>query len=262
MEAYTSFAAVYDTFMDNVPYEEWASYLRELLREYRIEDGLVLDLGCGTGTMTELLAGYGYDMIGVDNSEEMLEAAFEKRMQSGHEILYLMQDMRAFELYGTVRAVVCVCDSMNYITEKEDLEQVFRLVNNYLDPGGIFIFDFNTVYKYREVLGDRTIAETRDECSFIWDNYYYEEERINEYELTLFIRDDELEEACGQEVFQRFRETHFQKAYCLDEIVAALEKAGMEYVASYDALTREKPQENSERIFVIAREQGKVSGGE
>ena len=141
MDAYTSFAAVYDTFMDNIPYEEWKSYLEELLKEYGVQDGLVLDLGCGTGTMTELLAADGYDMIGVDNSEEMLEIAREKQIKSGHEILYLLQDMREFELYGTVGAVFSICDSLNYITEPEELKQVFRWVNNYLDPGGIFNFD-------------------------------------------------------------------------------------------------------------------------
>ena len=146
MEAYTSFAKVYDQFMDNVPYEDWAQYLHGVLEMYGIWDGLVLELGCGTGTMTELLSGYGYDMIGVDCSEEMLDAAMEKREESGHDILYLLQDMREFELYGTVRAVVSVCDSINYILEEKELEQVFRLVNNYLDPGGIFLFDFNTEY--------------------------------------------------------------------------------------------------------------------
>lgn len=144
MEAYTGFAEVYDTFMDNIPYEEWTAYIREILMEYDITDGLVLDLGCGTGTMTELLAGYGYDMIGVDNSEDMLEIAMEKKQQSGHDILYLLQDMREFELYGTVRAIVSACDSLNYITEPEELKEVFRLVNNYLDPKGLFLFDFNT----------------------------------------------------------------------------------------------------------------------
>ena len=134
MDAYTSFASVYDTFMDNIPYGEWADYLISLLKEYGIEDGLVLDLGCGTGNMTELLATHGYDMIGVDNAEEMLEIAMEKRADSGHDILYLLQDMREFELYGTVKAVVSICDSINYITEEEDLQEVFRLVNNYLDP--------------------------------------------------------------------------------------------------------------------------------
>ena len=171
MEAYTSFASVYDTFMDNIPYEEWGEYLKGLLKEYKIEDGLVLDLGCGTGTMTEILASEGYDMIGIDNSEDMLEIAQEKKEKSGYDILYLLQDMREFELYGTVKAVVSICDSLNYVTEEEELLEVFRLVNNYLDPKGIFIFDFNTEYKYREILGDCTIAENREECSFIWDNY-------------------------------------------------------------------------------------------
>ena len=131
MEAYTSFAKVYDMFMDNVPYEEWCSHLCGMLREDGIENGLILDLGCGTGSLTELLAGEGYDCIGVDLSADMLEIAMEKREQSGHDILYLEQDMREFELYGTVRAVICVCDSLNYIMEEEDLLQVFRLVNNY-----------------------------------------------------------------------------------------------------------------------------------
>ena len=192
MEAYTGFAEVYDTFMDNVPYEEWGAYLCGLLEEYGIRDGIVADLGCGTGTMTEYLAEKGYDMIGIDASEEMLEIAQEKKEKSGYEILYLLQDMREFELYGTVRAIISVCDSINYITEPGDLRQVFHWADNYLDPDGVFIFDFNTEYKYREVLGDQTIAENRETCSFIWDNYYYEEERINEYELSLFIRENKV----------------------------------------------------------------------
>ena len=251
MDAYTSFARVYDTFMDNIPYEEWAVYLTGLLNEYGVNDGLILDLGCGTGNMTELLAKEGYDMIGVDNAEEMLEIAMEKREKSGHDILYLLQDMREFELYGTVRAVVSVCDSVNYIDEEEDLTEVFRLVNNYLDPGGVFIFDFNTLYKYREILGDRTIAENREDCSFIWDNYYYEEELINEYELSIFIREKE-------NLFRRYEETHFQRGYTLDEMIRMIKDSGLEFVTAYDAFTREAPKEDSERIYVIAREKGKI----
>ena len=149
-ESYTSFAQVYDMFMDNVDYPAWSKYLIQLLKEYQVEDGLVLDLGCGTGNMTELLAKEGYDMIGVDNSEDMLEIASEKRAESGLNILYLLQDMREFELYGTVKAVVSICDSINYILEEDDLREVFSLVNNYLDPKGMFIFDLNTEYKYRK----------------------------------------------------------------------------------------------------------------
>lgn len=267
MEAYTSFASVYDTFMDNVPYEEWGEYIYSLLCRYGVRDGIVLDLGCGTGAMTEILAGYGYDMIGVDNSEDMLELAMEKRIASGHDILYLLQDMREFELYGTVRAVVSVCDSVNYITEPEELAGVFRLVNNYLDPGGIFLFDFNTEYKYREVMGDCTIAEDRGPCSFIWDNCYYEEERINEYDLTLFIREgtapgqnegaeeDDTEE--NGALYRKYTETHFQRGYTLEEIRELLSSAGLIFQAAYDMDTREAAGETSERICVIARECGK-----
>ena len=193
MEAYTEFAKVYDLFMDNIDYPRWCRYLTELLKKYGVPEGLVLELGCGTGTMTELLASQGYDMIGVDNSEEMLAKAIEKRVESGQNILYLLQDMREFELYGTVRAVVSVCDSMNYILTEEDLLQVFSLVNNYLDPGGIFVFDLNTVYKYKEILGDQVIAEDREEGSFIWENQYDEETRENLYQLVLFLpREDGL----------------------------------------------------------------------
>ena len=251
MEAYTGFAGVYDIFMDNVPYEEWAGYLWEILRKYGIEDGLLLELGCGTGSMTECMAGYGYDMIGVDYSIEMLELAWKKKEKSGHDILYLNQDMREFELYGTVRAVISVCDSVNYILEDGGLTEVFRLVNNYLDPGGIFLFDFNTEYKYQEVLGVQVIAEDREDCSFIWDNYYDDAERINEYELTLFIREEE------SELYRKYQETHFQRAYTLEEMRQYIEESGLLYVTAYDAYTRQSPGERSERICVVAREQGK-----
>ena len=292
MEAYTSFAYVYDTFMDNVPYGEWARHIREKLCEHGVTDGIVLDLGCGTGTMTERLAGYGYDMIGVDNSEEMLELAMEKKTESGYDILYLLQDVRGFELYGTVRAVVSVCDSVNYITEPDELEEVFRLVNNYLDPKGIFLFDFNTVHKYRDVIGDSTIAEDRGVCSFIWDNRYYEKEQINEYDLTLFIAEDfnpmenayvsertadsedallseegagDLEDTMFSEeeggengsLYRRYTETHYQRGYTLAEIQELLERAGLVFIEAYDADTKETPNDTSERICVIARENGK-----
>ncbi|MBQ6833724.1 MAG: class I SAM-dependent methyltransferase [Lachnospiraceae bacterium] len=250
MEAYTGFAAVYDTFMDNIPYEEWCEYLTNLLCDYGVKDGLLLDLGCGTGSLTELLAERGYDMIGIDYSEEMLDLAMEKRMESGKDILYLCQDMREFELYGTVAAVVSICDCMNYITEPEDLVTVFELVNNYLDPEGIFIFDLNTEYKYETVMGDCTIAEDREDSSFIWENQYEKSEKINIYDVSIFIREKE-------DLYRKYHETHYQRAYSLDEVREALEEAGMEFVAAYDAFTKEPPKADSERIYVVARERGK-----
>lgn len=248
--AYTGFAEVYDVFMNDIPYEEWYAYVKNLLQEYQITEGLVLELGCGTGTFTELMADGGYDMIGVDNSSEMLEIAGEKRAESGADILYLQQDMREFELYGTVRAVISICDSMNYIGTEEELRQVFSLVNNYLDPGGIFLFDLKTPYYFREVMGDCTLAENREEGSFIWENYYYEEEQVNEYDLTLFIK-----EPSG--MYRKYEETHYQKAYELETVMRLIKEAGLEFVAAYDAFTREKPKEDSERIYIIARESGK-----
>lgn len=249
MEAYTGFAAVYDLFMDNVPYEEWHSYLNGLLTEYGVRDGIVLELGCGTGRMTRFLAGDGYDMIGIDNSEEMLQIAGEAG--TGKEgILYLLQDMREFELYGTVRAVVSICDSMNYILEEEELLTVFRLVNNYLDPGGVFIFDMNTEYKYKELLGETTICENREEGSFIWENYYEEEEQMNQYDLTLFIKEE-------NGLYRKYEETHFQRAYDISRVQELIEEAGMEFVTAYDAFTHDEVKADSERIYVIAREKGK-----
>ncbi len=250
-EAYQSFAQVYDMFMNDVPYAEWADYVQQLLGEYEIKDGLVLELGCGTGSLTEILSSRGYDMIGVDNSADMLEIAMDKKAESGQDILYLLQDMREFELYGTVRAVISICDSMNYITEEEDLLRVFTLVNNYLDPGGVFIFDLNTLYKYREVMGECTIAENREDGSFIWENYFDEENDINEYDLTLFIAEGE------SGLFRKYEETHYQRGYELETIKALLEKAGLIFVDAYDAFTKEPPKEDSERIYVIARENGK-----
>ena len=249
MDAYTSFAQVYDLFMDNVPYDQWCRYITELLREYGIQDGLVLELGCGTGVLTRKLAAKGYDMIGVDYSEDMLEIAMDHR-QEGEDILYLLQDMREFELYGTVRAAVSICDSMNYIVEYQDLVQVMKLVNNYLDPGGIFIFDLNTPYKYEEILGENTFAENRPEGSFIWENYYDGETGINEYDLTLFVREKEG-------IYRKFEETHYQRAYELEQVRRAIKEAGLEFVAAYDAGTHKPVQPDSQRIYAIAREKGK-----
>ena len=157
--------------------------------------------------------------------------------------------MREFELYGTVKAIISICDSMNYMTTKEDLLTVFKLANNYLDPKGIFIFDMNTEYKYKNI-GDETIAENRDEGSFIWENYYYPEEMINEYDLTLFIKNP-------SDSYDKFVENHIQRAYSLETIKELINEAGMDFVASYDAFTKNPVRSDSERIYIIAREKGK-----
>jgi ubiquinone/menaquinone biosynthesis C-methylase UbiE len=250
MDAYTSFAQVYDEFMDNIPYDEWTKYLVSLLKDNNISDGIIVDMGCGTGSVTRRLSDAGYDMIGIDNSMEMISIAMEKDSEKcmDGQILYLLQDMREMELYGTVKAAVSICDSMNYITDEEDMLEVFKLVNNYLDKDGVFIFDLNTVYKYKNILADNTIAENRDNESFIWENFFYDDEMINEYDLSIFIRMDE------EDVYRKYQETHYQRAYYLDEIKELIKEAGMEFVAAYDAFTKEPVKEDSERIYIIAKE--------
>lgn len=266
-ESYESFAQVYDELMDNVPYDEWAEQIIAVLKKYHIEDGILCDLGCGTGNMTTRLSDAGYDMIGIDCSEEMLQIAREKqylhleeREEESQElddglsqmksIMYLLQDMREFELFGTVRACISVCDSVNYILEEKELLETFRLVNNYLDPKGLFLFDFNTVHKYRDVIGDSVIAENRDNCSFIWENFYNDEDEINEYDLTIFVQQE-------GDTFERFKEEHYQKGYTLETMKRLIEESGMVFVKAIDSDTKGEVTGESQRIFVIAMEQGK-----
>lgn len=274
MESYRDFAGVYDEFMDATPYGAWCERLQSLIRQYGIsktvpeeetaglseeelalasERNLVLDLGCGTGTLTELMAEAGFDMMGIDMSYDMLQVAMDKRMESGHDILYLCQDMRELELYCTVGTVISVCDSINYVLEEEEVIETFSRINNYLYPKGIFIFDFNTTYKYGEVIGDTTIAENREDCSFIWDNFYDEDTHINEYDLTIFVREGEPQE----ELFRRFQETHLQRGYDLQEMLHFVKKAGLEFVTALDADTNGEVTETTERVLMVCREKGK-----
>lgn len=269
-ESYTDFAQVYDELMDETPYELWKERIVGAIEEFGIskpiknvedmperaevseeellesERNLVVDLGCGTGTLTEMLYAEGYDMIGIDMSDAMLEKAMDKKAESGSEILYLCQDMRELELYSTVGTVISVCDSINYLTEEDDVSLTLGLIHNYLYPGGLFIFDFNTDYKYREVIGDTTIAENREDCSFIWENFYDPDEKINEYDLTIFV-----EEKGG--LFRKFSETHFQKGYDKQQMEEMLIAAGFEIVKMIDSDTENEADDESERIFVIAR---------
>ena len=265
MESYTDFALVYDTFMDETPYGEWAAFIHELIDEYGIskpclkalsnenlednllqEKNLVVELGCGTGNFTAEMSKLGYDMIGIDNSSSMLNIAMQKKEKDSIPAFYLEQDMRDFELFGTAGTFVSVCDSVNYLTDREDIVKMMKLVNNYLFPDGIFIFDFNTVHKYRDVIGDTTIAEDREDCAFIWDNFFDEETNINEYDLTIFVQEE-------GDSYRRFFETHYQRGYTLEEMLSILEESGLAFLKAIDADTHNDADESSERIYIIAR---------
>ena len=269
--AYDALAYVYDELMDNIPYTEWCEVLDKMIREYGVskpvikendpdeesevsqqsllesEKNLVVDLGCGTGTLTNLMYKKGYDMIGIDSSPAMLEVAQSKRDDKGYEILYINQDMRDLDLYSTVGTVYSVCDSVNYLLEDEEVVRTFKLVRKFLYPGGLFMFDFNTVYKYEKVLGDTTIAENREDCAFIWENFYDDDTHINEYDLSIFIEQDE------PGLFKRFTENHFQRGYTLGQMLVFLQKAGFKAILVRDSDTKEEPEYDSQRIFVVAR---------
>ena len=250
MGAYEGFAEVYDWFMDDIDYDSWVDYIERIWSSYNKTPKLIADLGCGTGNVTERLANKGYDMIGIDISEDMLAEAREKSYENENQIIYLLQDMREFELYGTVDIIISLFDSLNYITEEEDLLKVFKLVNNYLEPKGLFIFDLNTKYKFKNILGQNTFTQTDDDAAYIWENYYDDDSEINEYYLNIFVKDND-----GR--YERYEEVHHEKAYEIDVIKDLINKSGLKLLNIYDAYTFDEPKETSERIFFIAMENGK-----
>lgn len=245
---YEGFAGVYDYMMSSIPYDAWRDLLCTYLAGRGITKGTVCELGCGTGSMTERLAAAGFDMIGVDLSADMLAVAQGRKEESGQDILYLQQDMEQLELAAPVDVILSVCDSMNYILEEEGMRNVFARVHKYLKPDGYFIFDLKTIYCYRNIIGSRTWAEHDEEVSYIWDNYFYEDEGINEYLLTIFYRQKD------SGLYERIDEVHYQRAYSVLQLKGLLEDRGLCIMDCFDA-SGKKPVEDSERIYIAARRQ-------
>ncbi len=244
---YNDFAYIYDKLINDVDYKEWADYYFKIFQRYGLNPKLGLDLGCGTGNLTVELANRGIEMTGVDLSEDMLMVAREK--SEGMDILYLNQDMTEFELYGTVDFIVSSLDCINYITDKRDLLKVMKLANNYLEPGGLFIFDINTCHKLENVIGDNTFILEDDDCFCSWQNEYDKKRRLSDFYLTFFAKDGES--------YVRFDEHHTERAYDIDEIKALIESSGMRLLKVYHDRSFENPKKNSERVFFVAQEQGK-----
>ena len=244
---YNEFAYLYDKLINDVDYKSWADYYFKIFQRYGLKPKLGLDLGCGTGNMTVELAKRGIEMTGVDLSEDMLMVAREK--SEGLDILYLNQDMAEFELYGTVDFVISSLDCINYVTDKRELLRVFKLVNNYLDPGGLFIFDINTAYKLENVIGNNTFVLEDDNVFCTWQNEYDKKRKICDFYLTFFYKE-------GSE-YTRFDEQHSERAYEIDEIKTLIENSGMKLLRVYNSLSFDNPKKNSERVFFVAQEQGK-----
>ena len=249
MSAYETFASVYDLFMEQVEYDEWLDHIHAVWKKYGITPKTILDLGCGTGSILLPLAQEGFDVIGVDLSPEMLTEADHKAMEAGVSVRLACQDMTELDLGEQADCILSLCDCMNYLIEDGQLESAFQSIAAHMKKESLFLFDMNTEYKYTHLLADGTFAENREESSFIWENFYDEDERINEYDLTLFIKEGEL--------FRKFEETHYQRCYSLDEVKEAAKEAGMEFVAAYDAFTRKQVKDDSERVYLVFRERGK-----
>lgn len=249
MKSYEALARVYDRLNGEVDYAAIAAFYEAAFARYGIRPELVLDLGCGTGSMTLELAKRGYDMIGVDGSEEMLSKAYERMWREERTgILFLKQDMREFELYGTVGAVVSTLDCINYLTEDGDLDKCFALVHNYLDPDGVFVFDVNTPYKFRHVYGDNAyILEEEDGSAFCgWQNDFDAESGLCRFLLSVFT-----EEKDGR--YERTDEEQTERCYSREELTDALERAGFEEIAFFGDLDFGEPNEKTERWYITAR---------
>ncbi len=242
---YHILSKVYDQ-MQEIDYQEFADYYQAVFKRFGIEPELVLDMGCGTGNITLELAERGYDMIGLDASPEMLEIAMEKAREQEKEILFLHQDMTEFELYGTVGAIVCALDGVNYLTEDGQLEQMLRLLHYYLDPGGIFIFDLNTEYKYKNILDGRTFVYDTEDGYCAWSNEYDEEEKICYFDLNFFLKNEDS-------TYTRQDEYQEERAYSIEEVKKAIADSKLTCLGIFDNLSFEPAREDSERIFVVVR---------
>ena len=235
--------------MNDVPYGDWAECIEKIFKKNNLNAKTILELGCGTGNISTIFARKNYEVIGIDLSQDMLCVAQEKANKEDLEILYLNQDMTQFELYGTVDAIISVCDSLNYILEEDELLATFKLVKNYLNTGGLFIFDMNTEHKFENILSDNIFAEISENVAYIWDNYYDEEEKLNIYNTNFFVKQE------TGELYERFEETHYQRAYSANLIKDLLKNAGLEVLQVFEAFTENELKESSERIQFVARKE-------
>ena len=244
---YDLLAPFYDAINAEIDYKKWADFIEKILdKECKSRPELVLDLGCGTGRMTLELARRGYDMTGIDYSPEMLEIARDAAEKESHDILWLCQDMREFELYGTVDAAVCCLDCINHLESIEELEACLKLVHNYLIPDGIFIFDVNGRYKFENVYADNTFTMEEDGGVCIWENFYDSNSKICDFYITLF-------KECNDGRYKRYDETQSERMYTLAELRSSLEKCNMEFLYALGDLDFSPGSDECERIYIVAK---------
>lgn len=243
--SYSSFASVYDELTVNVDYKRRAEYIAQILREQGIEDGLLLDLACGTGSLSVEFSKMGYEVIATDASPDMLMEARDKAFDEELNIMFLCQRMEETDLYGTVRAIVCALDSINHLPDTETLNKTFSVLKNFIDDGGIMVFDVNTLYKHREVLGNNTFIYDEDSVFCAWQNRLLKDNKTVNINLDFFRKNGET--------YERYNENFNEIAFTDEEIVNAVGNGGFSVVARYDDLTRNEPDDKTERIYYVVR---------
>ena len=245
MEMYREFASVYDPLMSEVDYDAWAEYLIGFLKERLGQPPkAVAECACGTGEITLRLAKAGYAVTGLDLSPEMLSVAAEKARRAGRQIPFVRQDMRFLSLHKPVDAVIAACDGVNYLTSREQVQNFLNAAFRALKSGGILLFDVSSRYKLSTVLGDNTFGEDNGEQAYLWRNHYDNETKLIEMQLTFFRKKGTL--------YERFPETHIQRAHSEKELLNALTRAGFQDCVCFDAFTRSEPKADSERLQFAA----------
>jgi ubiquinone/menaquinone biosynthesis C-methylase UbiE len=243
MSSYSNFAKYYDVLTNDVNYQARAEYLVRIFELHQLKPEIVLDLACGTGSMSIELGKLGYDVIGVDSSIDMLSVANEKAVD--FDILLLCQKMENLDLYGTVNAVVCNLDSINHLPNIKKVEQCFRRVSLFLEKDGLFIFDINTPYKIKNILGNNTFVYDYPQVFCVWQNSYLEKTRKINFDITFFEK--------NATHYQRFDEHFSEKEYCIKELTDILNKTGMEVVSIYNELTFADISDDSLRAVFVAK---------
>jgi len=245
MSSYEVFANFYDELTGNVEYEKRAEYFRTLLCAYGQKNGLLLDLACGTGSLMLQMVAFGYDVIGVDSSPDMLSVARQKAAEAEQEPLLLCQKMQTLDLYGTIDAAVCALDSINHLTQPKDVKETFKRVSLFLNPGGIFIFDVNTLFKHKKILANNVFVYDFEDLYCVWQN------RLDEKSYTVDITLDFFEEEDG--VYYRSTETFAERAYSLEKLSVWLKDAGLEIINIFEELTQTPPKEDTQRAVFVTR---------
>lgn len=263
MAQYEILAYFYDELMDDVNYKLWSDHIEEIFKYNNVSPNNILELACGTGNITIEMAKRGYDIVGLDISDEMLEVAYMKTVERGRDIRYISQDMTELDYSRKTDCVLCMCDGFNYITDKNSLKIVFEKVYELLDKNGIIVFDISSSYKIKNILGNNFMVDKRDEINSMWINTYDDETKLVEMDLTFFIKLDEVldEEdyekissmSLGEEsLYKKYEETHIQRAYDEDEIIDLLKEVGFSSINSFGDFSMSSPEDRCERIFFSA----------